>query len=856
MSLTINSEDKSISGSMRSLAERLCDIDHQSGIGLLSAYRAELGQMVHRRYDKQRQEEYGAAFRAEVPLSLNMTIGGWQLNLRGRADGLIAIDENSFILEEVKSLALGAGQLDLLTKATLAPFIWQLELYALALLGAAAPRSLTCRLVLVSLQDNAVREVEIEHDGAAFMAELARAIGRLGAASETQAAVAARRAALAPKLLFPYAEIRPPQQMLMEEIALAIKSGRPILATAPTGTGKTISTIFPALTAALRQNLRLWFTTAKRTQSEMARRSFNEIVAASHLEGELHALVMAKKEQLCPTGHLLCHHLVCPFLAAFKERLLASKIITRLLKSATTIDSAVIKEEAIKDNLCPYEVALKLCHEVDLVIGDYNYLYDKRPYRAASRQEGEAPPIAIIDEAHNLFDRVRESYSPSVALEDIASAQKTIEHYLMPKKEAAQLALDLEEVKSYSDPELGAALMAFLEKLAELINHYIALGPSEENPEIGQSWRLVAGATEWSELAEEAAALLVRYALFRKMARLVGPSDIVQELLDNILQICDLLLAGEAELIPYVSLAETKGKLGILCLSPALYLTAIHKRFLTTIAVSATLDPLDYFADILGFAPLNPLLVDLPSPFPPEERLVVIEKSIETRYSQRAASYRPIAERIAAIIKEKPGNYMAFFPSFAFLEAVAKELAPIIDPAVTLFKQKHTMSDADREACLVTMRQKSGILLLAVMGGIFAEGIDLAGEALIGAIIVGPALPQVGFERSLMCRYFEETREAGFAYGMLFPGMQKVVQAAGRVIRTADDRGIIVLLDRRFGQHPYCDALPRYWYDEHAGELITGDLLGTIRHFWAHPGQKPLIMQPEEAAEEKFWDEY
>ncbi len=856
MTLTIDSENQLISGDIRALAAALSADRKPSGLGLLSSLRAELGQKIHREYAEKRRREWKNAFQDEIALTLNLQLGTWRLCLKGRADGIIKQDENTLILEEVKSLALSGGQLDLLTASDLDPFIYQLGLYTLALRQIAEGSTIYSRLVLISLQDGHQREVDVPLAGEILLTALTQAVEKLGITAEGTKKRAKKRENLAQKLIFPYPELREPQKILMREIERACQSGRPILATAPTGSGKTVSAIFPALKAALQNNSHLWFTTAKRTQAEMAARTFIDIVEAAHLEGELLAINMAPKEEMCPTGHFLCHPLTCPFLADFKERLNKSGLLSRLTAQQTVLNGSTIYREALEENLCPYEVAVALCARVDLIIADYNYLYDKHPYRAAASPDGAGAPIAVIDEAHNLFDRVRASYSPAISLEEIEVAQKIVASYCQKSLPERQLTLDIGEVKSYADADLGRAINNFLSTISAEICQHITSGPDEESGEISGKWRISPNLEEWSARAEEAASLLVRYAIFRKMARIAGPEDAVQKLLAAILQIGDLLLSAEGELVPYSGTAGTKGELGILCLSPARYLSAVHKRFLTTIAISATLNPLDYFADILGFSPFNPLSLDLPSPFPPEGRLVVIDKSCETRYSKRSQSYRPIAERIAEIVKLKPGNYMAFFPSFAFLEAVAKELLTLDLSAMQILSQKRAMKDNERQSLLESLRSGNDILLLAVMGGVFAEGIDLPGEALIGAIIVGPALPQVGFERSQMCAYFEEKREAGFAYGMLFPGMQKVVQAAGRVIRTASDRGIIVLLDRRFAEHPYCDALPGYWYDEHAGELITDDLQATIRHFWQHPGEKPLIVQKEKEEERESYGFY
>ncbi len=301
----------------------------------------------------------------------------------------------------------------------------------------------------------------------------------------------------------------------------------------------------------------------------------------------------------------------------------------------------------------------------------------------------------------------------------------------------------------------------------------------------------------------------------------------------------DTVCADEDELLPYVAGPGAEGGkgVGVLCVNPARRLMRRHKRVRGTLAMSATLTPMSYFSDVLGFADLEPHTITAPSPFPKQNRQVVLVPTVTTTYRQRDRHIAAIARLIAEIIAVRPGRYLAFFPSFAFLTRVRDELAA---PDVEILVQLPSMPQALRRQTIERFTTSDGpALLLAVTGGIFAEGIDLPGDALIGAIVVGPSLPPVGFERTVMRRYFNERGEQGFAYAMLYPGMQRVIQSAGRVIRTMDDKGVIALLGSRFIETGYAECLPPDWYRRRVAELVTRDPAGTLAAFWRAADASP-----------------
>ncbi len=380
------------------------------------------------------------------------------------------------------------------------------------------------------------------------------------------------------------------------------------------------------------------------------------------------------------------------------------------------------------------------------------------------------------------------------------------------------------------DTTVIADLVSFLEELLD------AMAARQEQvahaPSIDGCRPLPADAPAWAPLAARAAELLVAYARMNLVNGLVRADDPVFALLPEVLRLHAADVDAGPHLLPYVAEGTAPGGagVGVLCVDPATRLAARHKQVLGTVAMSATLEPKDYFARVLGFASMAPLAIALPSPFPEENRDVLIVPTVSTTWRERRHHYAAIAARIREVATAREGNYVAYFPSFRFLDDVRQHLDVT---GLEVIVQRPRMPERARRSVLEALRRADRpTLLLAVLGGIFGEGVDLPGEALVGAILVGPGLPPVGFEREAMRHYFDREEGGGFAYAMLYPGMQRVVQAAGRVHRTPADRGVIVLLDRRFAREPYLGCLPPHWYRYAPEEMVAGNVEKRLRAFW------------------------
>jgi len=738
--LSVDLESREIVASVRALATWPPGPPRPAG--WLARARLALGNEVHRRYRLERTRTT-ADFAAEEAVGLTHEVDGFALRLTGRADGVIR-RADGILVEEVKSVGRLAVQ---------PAHAFQLRLYALCLARTGA--AVRGRLVLVSAEEEE-RTVEVDCDPGRTERELEARLRDLIAAARRAAVRAKAKADLARELRFPYPRPRTGQVRLVETIAEGLDAGRPVLALAPTGSGKTVCALLAALRFALSRDAVLFYATAKTTQQELVARTFRDVAAGRPLQ----SLTLRAKARMCPPQTLLCHPDHCSHLARFLDERRRTPVLERLGRGAVHIHPDTVFRAGVETELCPYALALTLARDMDLVIGDYNYVY------GPSSLEAERDTVVVLDEAHNLFDRARQYDSPF---------------------------LSRARVRALTAPPEFAGYFAELEAFC---------AADEPAP------------ARLDELADEALRLTVRYARTAP----VRPDDAVLDVLSTAVHIRDLTRADEPEFVPY----RTEAGRGIVCVNPAGRLRERHRQMLGTVAMSATLTPLGYFRDVLGFGPLDPLEIEHPSPFPEEHHCVVVTPTVSTAWRERGRHYGAIANLIARVVLVQPGHYVAYLPSFPFLEEVR---ARMTQPTLV---QRPGMTVEARQQMVKRLRDDpEPLLLLAVTGGSFAEGIDLPGAGLIGAIVVGPGLPPVGLERTAMRHYFDRATQRGFAHAMLYPGMQRVIQSAGRVHRTPDDRGVIVLLDRRFAERPYAACLPPHWH-----ATVTDDPVPVLEAFW------------------------
>lgn len=760
--------------------------------------RLAIGAELHRRVQAQRASET-PGYLTEVPIEAALDIDGWTLRVSGRADGVTPRGAGPPVVEEIKTLDLRAELARPAAQERLERHRWQVRLYAFCLFpgGDAA-----ARLLLVDLAGTHQRVEEVGWSPRDTFAYLRGRLHALVAAEKRRQELKERWRRAAEELPFPYPEPRPVQLEAMQAVDAALAAGRHLLLAAPTGTGKTVAALYPAVRHALHQGRRVVYLTAKTLQQKLASETCTLLN-----DGSWRSLQVRAKAKMCANHEVICHEELCEFAREYAWKVQRRGVLESLLDGPPHLDPDGIFALARSAEVCPFEVSLELVQHACAVICDYNYVFAPGVALGSLVGDGELDETyLVVDEAHNLVDRAREYYSPRLATAALAAARRLVEGH---------------------EARVCAALTALFDHLADLVHAGTAEALGTRSGVAGVE--LPAAALAQTRL--ELDALMPEYFAFKRDQRLWLADDPVIATLLTVAQISELAALPVEELTP---LAE-RGKDGeealrILCLDASRFTGEIIARSAGCVAMSATLEPFEFYRDLLGFAGHRTDTLALPSPFPPENRLVIAVDSVDTSYRQRQRFYDPIARLVADMCP--PGrNALALFPSYAFLREVAARLHA---PGHRVEVQQEGDSDTARRRVLEMLRSnQEPVLLLAVMGGVFAEGVDYPGDMLQAVIVVSPALPLVSPERELLKRYFAERYERGFEYAYLVPGMTRVIQAAGRLIRSEEDRGVIALVCRRFLRRPYADLLPSEWSGGDPAALRVADPAAAVRAFFA-----------------------
>ncbi|WP_104903146.1 ATP-dependent DNA helicase [Pseudomonas sp. LH1G9] len=689
-----------------------------------------------------------------------------ELKVRGRADGY---DPDSNRLEEVKTYR---GDLDA-QPANHRQLHWaQVKVYGWLMCQKLGLAHIDLALVYFDI----VGEGEILLNQRFAAADLQRFFNRqcalfLGwARQEMQHRDARNRSAQA--LAFPHSAFRPGQRNLAESVYKAVSTGRCLMAQAPTGIGKTVGTIFPMLKALAPQQLdKVLFLTAKTPGRKLALDAA-QVLYASSPELPLRVLELVARDKACEHLDKACHGESCPLAKGFYDRLPAARIAAAKVR---LLDQRNLREVALEHGLCPYYLSQEMARWSDLVVADYNYYFDFGALLFGLAQLNQWRVAVLVDEAHNLVERARSMYSASLDQYTLKTVRDTAPEPL--KKPLQRLnrewnALHKDQLAPY---QAYAArpdkMLQALSLCASAMGDYFNDHPEALNGDLQ--------------------AFYFEALQFAKVAELFNEHFIFD-----------------------ISLRQLRGKRSssTLCLRNVVPAEFIRPRFTaarSSVLFSATLSPRHYYADLLGL-PADTAWVDVESPFNAAQLRVRIVDEVSTRFVHRQASLEPIVELIAEQFAHQPGNYLAFFSSFDYLQQVALLLAER-HPHIALWQQSRGMAEAERRAFLEQFTEHSQGVGFAVLGGAFGEGIDLPGARLIGAFIATLGLPQLNPINEQMKQRMGAIFGSGYDYTYLYPGIQKVVQAAGRVIRSQQDQGVVMLIDDRFGEGRVRQLLPRWW---------------------------------------------
>ncbi len=783
--MELRPEEKRCTLSVGELSRLIAD-DVYSPSPLTFSLRGKLGASAHRQYQQVRSQNAG--FRQEVSLDVELpltdpALRDWTVRVRGRLDGLIT-ELDGYVVEELKTLALPASRFNRLTVDDFPRHRLQLEIY-LHLLSRSQPhKRVAGRLIYLNLISNHRRAFEIIYQPASLETLVQQELSNLLQSEIRRQQERVEKLRIAAQIRFPFKGLRRGQGEMISEIQSAIKQSETLLLEAPTGLGKTVAALFAILPFALEEDRQVFFLTSKTTQQDLV------FLTAQRLKAEHRfprILLLRARQKLCPLGSDDCPPSECVYLNNFKERVRSSGVIAQLLE-VTTLTPEYLREVGERETLCPHELQRLLTDEADLLIGDYNYVFD--PAVRLERFFSEGDPsrlILIVDEAHNLPERARSYYTRQLSLVALQEALGKI-----------------------PSPQFSP-LREIFAKIQAQFQYYLQHAPRYPEPH-----PILLSGEAWSKIGGQLQSAFLPYWFHTLEHNDPTETDPVI----NIYRQCDdfvRLLNQEGDHFAHLLRRLPQPFLEVFCLDASRHLQDTFSSVHSSVCLSATLQPFAYYQELLGIT-TGMKSQAYPSPFPREHCRVFSDPTVTTLFREREANIESLVAKIAEFQALVRVNTMVFFPSFELLRRVTDPL-----PKEKLFLQTEHLSDRSRQELLSGFKKSRQGLLCAVLGGVFAEGIDLPGRLAEAAIIVGVGLPQVGTENELIRAYYERKGCDGFHYAYLYPGMRRVIQAAGRLIRSATDRGIILLLDRRYAQQEYQQLLPQHWYHHSPAELIRPD---------------------------------
>ena len=725
--------------------------------------RAVEGTKGHRSVQESREEDY----EKEVKVTGTFSSDGLKLNIEGRIDGLYRKSETreSALIEEIKTVRVDSPE-----NWEESPAEHKLQLLSYAYLYCTEQNLdiIEVQLTYYSLSSKKERifhkTITLDESSESILNMTSIYLFLWHESVERNR----KRNISLKETDFPYGDFRGPQREMSVAVYRTIREKKDLMVEAPTGTGKTMGALFPSLKA-LGENEgdRIFYVTARTPGRLAAEDAFSELL----LKGmKCRAVSLTAKQKICFNRGSKCSASECSFAEAYYDKL---PRVLENLEESTLFDREKIEKMAMEFHLCPFELSLDISLLADLIICDYNYVFDPLVKLKRYFMKPVEDYILLTDEAHNLPDRSRDMFSASIDKEQILSARRKIKD---------------------SFPIIGKKLNKLNQILLEELNDL-----KETN-------------TKWSESEKLPEGLRKSVGVFLEEA---GSGETNQTILDLTFELRRFYKISEMADKEHTILKKRRGKNGfkltILNLDPSKLLNKSFIQFRSSILFSATLIPYKYFSKILFNEDKIPF-ISLPSPFPGENCIVCIRTDIETRYNKREDSLDSLCESIFETYKSREGNYIVFFPSYSYLNKAA-EYFKKINPSLEIHIQESSMDEIQRELYLQKFSEdnNSSVLAFAVMGGIFGEGIDLKGEKLIGAMIVGPGLPGISVERDLYKKYYEKRSENGFDYAYKLPGFNRVLQASGRVIRSEFDKGLILLIDNRYGWNDTKKLYPPYW---------------------------------------------
>jgi len=743
------------------------------------------GSRIHALYQAKQKKGY----LSEVLLTETFFVDDFNIVLEGRADGIIFDGEEEATIDEIKS--------------TIAPLedyfneqkewhLGQAKCYALMFAHAHKLDHANIQLTYIHQIENTKMQKlfsyslkELENDIFSLLREYVGFYKIIFAKTEA-------RNLSAKTLEFPFPNFRGGQKTLAKYCYGIATNGGILFSEAPTGIGKTVSTLFPfAKSFAEEVNEKIFYLTAKNSGKEMA---FDTVTLLQENGLKANDILITAKDKICMCPGKACNPDECPYAKGYYTKI--RKIVTESISTINSFDKKVVTEIATRNAVCPFELQLDLSLFTDIIVCDYNYFFDPMVYLQRFFDADASNMIVLVDEAHNLIERGRAMYSASFDSFKFKQVRRSLRHFEHKKIKAAMTRL-AKVFKEYEDLPLGDTKIDMLSPTSiNAIDAYL-LASSDVNKH------------HHSVVTDEFKDFFLDLNKFLK-------------LLEYFDETFDLYVTKND---------KDEVKINLFCLDPSKHLKRSFDLVKSKVVFSATLSPADYYIDTVGGEKNDPLLI-LPSPFKKENLKLLIAPNLSIRYKNRGATIKTVSEYIKEMISSQVGNYFVYVPSYEYLEQIVPYLT---DENYTLMVQEKDMSEDDKTAFLSCFQEKPSrsTVGLAVVGGAFGEGIDLVSDRLIGVAVVGVGLPQICYERNLIRDYFDNIGKDGYEYAYVNPGMNKVMQAVGRVIRTDTDRGVALLIDDRLLNSNYRDLFKNEW---NSYEVVTSkeEIKKHLQTFWRH----------------------
>ena len=745
------------------------------------------GSEIHARY----QAMQSSAYLSEYPLKTSLVVDDVEVSIEGRADGIIKNGPEDYVIDEIKSTI---APLDEFYESNKGWHLGQAKVYGYMFLKEQHFDNIGIRLTYIrqgeesdkKIYDFSFSYLELEQFVIDLISDYLEFYRLISSLKE-------KRNAYIKEIPFPFEKTRKGQQKLSKYCyGIALKGGK-LFVEAPTGIGKTVSTLYPYVKSLpLDDDAKIFYLTAKSSGKEAAEKCMDII---DDKKGTISYLNITAKEKICLCKGKACNPDECPYTKGYYSKI--ANVIKYSLLTYHKFDYKTILDIAEEFAVCPFELELDLSNYIDVIICDYNYVFDPVSYLKRYMDESREHYLLLVDEAHNLVDRSRSMYSESIKEEDFNKVKKSLR-----KKPLKRLKANF----------------------AKLSKRFNAL-----KEECKEEYTVIEGVDDLT------LRVLARFIEIMNDVNKNESKEITPELQDFFFNVNRFLKIYELmndAFVLYIQNNDGLISINILCLDASRFLKGIANSVKAVTYFSATLSPIDYYVQTLGGERhLEPVLF-LPSPFKKENLKIYTCPKVSVKYKNRNQTYKAVGEYLNAFIDGKIGNYLIYLPSYEYLDNLLKVME--LPLSADVYIQNRDMSEIEKEGFLAHFSDSpiKTTVGFAVLGGAFGEGIDLVSDRLIGVAIIGIGMPKINFISDQIKDYYNENDLSGYNYAYVYPGMNKVMQAIGRVIRDENDRGAVLLIDERYALNEYRELFRSEW-DEYEMIFSTDELKQSLQDFYA-----------------------